>query len=731
MGKPNKTTAWFQAVKKAFRSPSKEKSDNKDSDTVKKIHTSEKFGSNITASTMTLLQEPTPLPLPSFGKMSLDEAEQQQQGRSNNKKQPPITTNAVIGAAAAATDAHVMLDNSAQEKEHKWELSPPLAAAARDVENIITTGSNHAKQSASELVLHQEQDESSSADPTVTKIEQAFARGSLALKGLVRLQALVRGHRVRRQAGTTLRAVEALVRVQARIRGHHVRMSKEGQAVQYKLLQHRQINGSCANQDILAEYRDASFTQCVEDGARKHERIVAHVPFSQQLKQNVSNPMSLVMDGESDHQRHWIWSWLERWTAARPWENHYLDDQKETSGCRTTTVSEASPGKLCDSGSKEAEAGSMTKKVKKKVDGENLLAAGALNPQIRNSKSPVQESLFKSIPFPLPTPPSAADPFSVSKPMSALVDVVHSPPGTNNQVDSQLFEPSTPEGPLLPPLKGFADSPPSRVPPSPPALDESTMAVLTTPLVSMDSLHAPFSPTATAPSPLQAQLSSDLPGVSSLKEDEEEEEEEEESEEEENGIVKDGETNELMMCLESCNLSTLMDGYEQHEQQGGGSTGSKVNVKLTPTGNGKSEMNTMNDKAVGEENGENAVPTSFKSSGTTTTTTSRYMTATESAKAKFRSLSNPKNRNPDDMEMRAKPPQRRLSQGAGAGGAQLGKSNSQSSTSRNQHANSFQTHVSPKGRIWNEKSEGEIGSESPRRRDSYGGGETKPAIRWR
>ncbi len=101
-------------------------------------------------------------------------------------------------------------------------------------------------------------------------------------------------------------------------------------------------------------------------------------------------------------------------------------------------------------------------------------------------------------------------------------------------------------------------------------------------------------------------------------------------------------------------------------------------------------MNTMNDKAVGEENGENAVPTSFKSSSSTTTT-SRYMTATESAKAKFRSLSNPKNRSPDDMEMRAKPPQRRLSQGGGGGGgAQLGKSNSQSSTSRNQHTNSFQ-----------------------------------------
>jgi hypothetical protein len=94
----------------------------------------------------------------------------------------------------------------------------------------------------------------------------------------------------------------------------------------------------------------------------------------------------------------------------------------------------------------------------------------------------------------------------------------------------------------------------------------------------MDSLYAPFSPTAAAPSPLQAQFSPDLPGVVSLEEDEEEEDEEEE----ENGVVKDGETNELMMCLESCNLSTLMD--EQHEQQGGGSTGSKVNGKLTPAG---------------------------------------------------------------------------------------------------------------------------------------------------
>lgn len=49
----------------------------------------------------------------------------------------------------------------------------------------------------------------------------------------------MRGHTVRRQAATTLRAMEALVRVQARVRARRVRMSEEGQAVQQQILQRR------------------------------------------------------------------------------------------------------------------------------------------------------------------------------------------------------------------------------------------------------------------------------------------------------------------------------------------------------------------------------------------------------------------------------------------------------------------------------------------------------------
>ena len=61
-------------------------------------------------------------------------------------------------------------------------------------------------------------------------------RALRALRGLVRLKALVEGNSVKRQAASTLRCMQTLARVQSQIRARRLKMSEENQALQRQLL---------------------------------------------------------------------------------------------------------------------------------------------------------------------------------------------------------------------------------------------------------------------------------------------------------------------------------------------------------------------------------------------------------------------------------------------------------------------------------------------------------------
>lgn len=55
------------------------------------------------------------------------------------------------------------------------------------------------------------------------------------MKGIVLLQALIRGHSVRRQTAETLQCMQALVKAKARVRARQVRVALENQVARKKI----------------------------------------------------------------------------------------------------------------------------------------------------------------------------------------------------------------------------------------------------------------------------------------------------------------------------------------------------------------------------------------------------------------------------------------------------------------------------------------------------------------
>jgi len=145
------------------------------------------------------------------------------------------------------------------------------------------------------------------------KIQSAFraylARRALrALKGLVRLQALVRGHIVRKQSADMLRRMQAMARIQARACSNRANVSESSQSSS-------KSSNSCHPDTTTPKKYGKQFR--------------AYSTKSDRSPLQKSSLSYMKIKGDIDLERtHFSSNWLDRWMEEHPWSNQGDTSQK-------------------------------------------------------------------------------------------------------------------------------------------------------------------------------------------------------------------------------------------------------------------------------------------------------------------------------------------------------------------------------------------------------------------
>ncbi|KAK6935615.1 IQ motif, EF-hand binding site [Dillenia turbinata] len=183
-------------------------------------------------------------------------------------------------------------------------------------------------------------------------------RAYRALRGLVKLQALIRGQNVRKQAKTTLKCMQALVRAQARIQDQRGRLSHEGSRKsmfaesnglwESKTYQTQEVHGnklskdgSCTADDLSQNLRTLEDLEAMlqnREGVSFGQEKAQAQAFFHQMWKSGRDP-----SGEDEVQPQENLRWLDQWMAAKQWESDGRASTDKRESIKTVEVDTSQP----------------------------------------------------------------------------------------------------------------------------------------------------------------------------------------------------------------------------------------------------------------------------------------------------------------------------------------------------------------------------------------------------
>ncbi|MQL72398.1 hypothetical protein Taro_004732 [Colocasia esculenta] len=168
------------------------------------------------------------------------------------------------------------------------------------------------------------------------KIQTAFrgylARKALrALKGLVKLQALIRGRAVRRQTSATLKSLQSLIKIQQQVREHRVRMSDDKRVSEHTE-RIRQMSRDIGDVNIKEQGNENRWDSSSlskeaikaiiinrQEAAVRRERALEYATSQRQKMNPRRHSLCTDKELETDGTNHGL-SWLEQWVETQPWD---------------------------------------------------------------------------------------------------------------------------------------------------------------------------------------------------------------------------------------------------------------------------------------------------------------------------------------------------------------------------------------------------------------------------